>query len=125
MTTVLALVSDLFFGSKVAATARAHGVDYRGARSREAMRNPAISPALVIVDLEAELPDGDSVDAITDAQSREPRPVVVAFAGHLLADRLEAARSAGADVVLTKGGFAGRLESMMAAAARGELRRDA
>jgi DNA-binding NarL/FixJ family response regulator len=124
VTTVLALVSDLFFGSKVAATARAHGVDYRGARSREAMRNPAISPSLVIVDLEAELPDGDALETIADALGREPRPVVVAFAGHLLADRLEAARQAGADLVLTKGGFTGRLEAMMAAAARGELPRE-
>lgn len=124
MITALALVSDLFFGSKVAATARAYAVDYRGARSREAMRNPDLSPSLVIVDLEAELPDGDPLDAIADAIAREPRPVVVAFAGHLLADRLEAARQAGADLVLTKGGLAGRLESMMAAAARGELRRE-
>ena len=41
-----------------------------------------------------------------------------------VADRLEAARQAGADLVLTKGGFTGRLETMMAAAARGELRRE-
>ncbi len=122
MTMVLALVSDLFFGSKVAATARAHGIDYRGARSREAMRNPEMTPSLVIVDLEAELPDGDALDTIADAIAREPRPVVVAFAGHLLADRLDAAKRAGADAVLTKGGFTGRLEAMMAAAARGELR---
>lgn len=122
MTMVLALVSDLFFGSKVAATARAHGIDYRGARSREAMRNPELAPSLVIVDLEAELPDGDALDTIADAIAREPRPVVVAFAGHLLADRLDAAKRAGADAVLTKGGFTGRLEAMMAAAARGELR---
>lgn len=119
--TVLALVSDLFFGSKVAATARAHGVDYRGARSREAMRNPEIAPSLVIIDLEAELPDGDAAEAVSDAVRREPRPFVVAFAGHLLADRLDAARSAGADLVLTKGGFAGRLETIMAAAAHGRL----
>jgi DNA-binding NarL/FixJ family response regulator len=119
--TVLALVSDLFFGSKVAATARAHGVDYRGARSREAMRNPELAPSLVIVDLETELPDGDAVDTVSDALRREPRPFVVAFAGHLLADRLEAARAAGADLVLTKGGFTGRLEAMMAAAASGRL----
>jgi DNA-binding NarL/FixJ family response regulator len=119
--TVLALVSDLFFGSKVAATARAHGVDYRGARSREAMRNPELAPSLVIVDLETELPDGDAVDTVSDALRREPRPFVVAFAGHLLADRLEAARAAGADLVLTKGGFTGRLDAMMAAAASGRL----
>jgi DNA-binding NarL/FixJ family response regulator len=119
--TVLALVLDLFFGSKVAATARAHGVDYRGARSREAMRNPELAPSLVIVDLETELPDGDAVDTVSDALRREPRPFVVAFAGHLLADRLEAARAAGADLVLTKGGFTGRLEAMMAAAASGRL----
>ncbi|MGA0174182.1 MAG: hypothetical protein ACO3NL_11160 [Phycisphaerales bacterium] len=119
--TVLALVSDLFFGSKVAATARAHGIDYRGARSCEAMRNPELTPSLVIVDLEAELPDGDAVDTVSDALRREPRPFVVAFAGHLLADRLEAARVAGADLVLTKGGFTGRLEAMMAAAASGRL----
>jgi DNA-binding NarL/FixJ family response regulator len=119
--TVLALVSDLFFGSKVAATARAHGIDYRGARSREAMRNPELTPSLVIVDLEAELPDGDAADTVSDALRREPRPFVVAFAGHLLADRLEAARAAGADLVLTKGGFTGRLEAMMAAAASGRL----
>jgi DNA-binding NarL/FixJ family response regulator len=119
--TVLALVSDLFFGSKVAATARAHGVDYRGARSREGMLNPDLTPSLVIVDLEAELPDGDAIDAVSDARLRAPRPFVVAFAGHLLADRLEAARSAGADLVLTKGGFTGRLESLMADAAGGRL----
>jgi len=110
---VLALVSDLLFGSKVAATARAHRLGYRGARSLAAMGDPALSPALVIVDLETDLPDGDAVDAIAAALARTPRPRVVAFAGHLLVDRLEAARRAGADLVLSRGGFAQRLEGLL------------
>jgi DNA-binding NarL/FixJ family response regulator len=117
VTVVHAIVADLMFGSKVAATARAHGIDYRGARSLEGLRNAEGDAALVVVDLEAELPDGDPVEAIEHALRRTPMPRVVAFAGHLLTDRLEAARRAGAHEVLSRGGFSGRLESMMAGVA--------
>lgn len=112
--TALALVADLMFGSKLAATARAHGIDYRGARSLEGLRTSTAVPRLVLVDLEAELPDGDPLDAVTEALEREPRPRVIAFAGHLQVDRLEQARRAGADLVLSRGGLAGRLEAIFA-----------
>jgi len=114
---VLSLVSDLMFGSKVAATARAHGLEVRGARSVAGMRDAAGTPRLVVVDLEAEVPDGDPLDVVRDALRRTPRPRIVAFAGHLLVDRLDAARQAGADLVMTRGGFASRLESLMASIA--------
>jgi len=114
---VHAIVADLMFGSKVAATARAHGVEHRGARSLAGLREASGEPALVVVDLEAELPDGDPLDAIAEALRRTPTPKVVAFAGHLLTDRLEAARRAGAHEVLSRGGFASGLERLMASMA--------
>jgi DNA-binding NarL/FixJ family response regulator len=117
VTVVHAIVADLMFGSKVAATARAHGVDYRGARSLAGLREASGDPALVVIDLEAELPDGDPIEAVAESVRRRPSATVVAFAGHLLTDRLEAARRAGAHEVLSRGGFSGRLESMMAGVA--------
>ena len=117
MAVVHAIVADLMFGSKVAATARAHGVDYRGARSLAGLRDAPGTAALVLVDLEAELPDGDPLGAIDEALTRTPTPTVVAFAGHLLTDRLAAARDAGAHEVLSRGGFASRLEGLMASVA--------
>ncbi|MHC4834170.1 MAG: response regulator [Planctomycetota bacterium] len=125
MSVVHAIVADLMFGSKVAATARAHGVDYRGARSLAGLREAAGSARLVIVDLEAELPDGDPVEAIGEALARTPSPRVIAFAGHLATERLEAARRAGAHEVLSRGGFSQRLEGLMAVASTdGEPSRD-
>lgn len=122
MALVHAIVADLMFGSKVAATARAHGVDYRGARSLAGLRDAPGKADMVVVDLEAELPDGDPLDAVSEALRGESGPKVVAFAGHLLADRLEAARRAGAHEVLSRGGFASRLESIMSALAASSQR---
>lgn len=120
MPQIAALVSDLLFGSKIAATTRAHGVDYRGVRSAAAVADPSLLPTLLIVDLEAEIPEGDPIAAIEAAMPKDPRPRIVAFAGHLRSDLLDAARTAGADLVLSRGGFSQRLEGIVASIARGE-----
>lgn len=119
MPLIAALVSDLLFGSKIAATARAHGLAYRGVRSAAGVADPGLLPTLLLVDLEAEIPEGDPIVAIEAALAKEPRPRIVAFAGHLLGDRLDAARVAGADLVLSRGGMAQRLEGIVAALASG------
>jgi DNA-binding NarL/FixJ family response regulator len=113
MPLIAALVSDLLFGSKVAATARAHGIEFRGVRSASAIASADLQPDLLFIDLEAEIPEGDPCAAIAAALAKTPRPKVVAFAGHLLVDRLEAAQRAGADLVLSRGGFSQRLEGLV------------
>ncbi len=109
---LLAGIPDLFFGSKVSGVARHLGVDVRFASSREALVEGALSGAdLVLVDLDATAID--PVGAIREIRARTG-PRVVAFASHVHGERLEQARTAGCDEVLTRGGLASSLPALLA-----------
>lgn len=113
--TVLSVGTDLLFGTKIASTAQSLAVACRGVRSLASLRERLAEARLVIVDLEAELPDGDAVDAV--AVAKESGVPVVAFGSHVATERLGAARAAGADRVLARSGFVAQLPTILMDAA--------
>ncbi|MDX1661686.1 MAG: hypothetical protein R3326_07835 [Gemmatimonadota bacterium] len=111
------LIDDLFFRSKVEATARALDVAVHFAKSADDLsdRLAGDPDAIVLVDLNH---PADPVAAIRALKDDSPSPRVVAFGSHVDTERLKAARDAGADRVLARSAFTDRLAEIL----RGESR---
>lgn len=108
---VLAAIPDLFFGSKVSGAARGLGVEVRFASTRQALVDGARSqPDLVIVDLDAQ--QVDPLGAIREIRSTKGLRVV-AFASHVHVRRMERARDAGCDEVLSRASLAKNLPTLL------------
>lgn len=118
MAGVIALVSDLIFGSRIREAAAPLGVAVRSARSPEALLLAcrAELPALVLADL-----DDNRVRALEAVQSLRQDPalsalMVIGFVSHVDDERAQAARSAGCSRVLARGAFVQELPRLLEAA---------
>ena len=111
--TIAALVPDLIFATKIASTARSLGVQVANIRTLDQLTERLSSnhDALVLIDLEAA--DLDPIHAIELCKQSEHQPRTIAFGSHVRTDLIGAARRAGADEVLARSGFVGRLPSML------------
>lgn len=126
---VLYLCADLVWGTRIKSTGDALGVPCRPARTPDMLRaRLADSPVRgLIVDLDA----GDAaIEVIAAARNARPASAragppsppglfILAFGPHVAADRFEAARRAGADVVLARGALDRRLPDVLTALALG------
>jgi DNA-binding response OmpR family regulator len=112
--TVILLTVDLTVVSRVQGAAAKTGAAVRVAANEEAAIElcAAESTELLIVDLSAA-----SLDIKTLVEqvrkSAIVRPRIVAFGPHVHEDRLAAARGAGCDQVISRGGFFAQLDSML------------
>ena len=116
-TTILALIPDLFFWSKVAAAASRLGLDARQVTSVAALLAGVEAGAgLVLIDLDAQ--GVDALGAIRDVRRRAgaSAPQLVAFASHVHGSLLERARDAGCSRVLTRGAMASGLPQLLTTA---------
>jgi CheY-like chemotaxis protein len=101
----LYLTKDLFFASRVTATARALGGEVCIVGSGEKLIEQfAENCRLVLIDLDAPVADISSVVSTLRERSGDSL-AVIAFGSHVHEARLEAARQAGCDAVLTRGQF--------------------
>lgn len=89
---MILFTSDLLFGSKILGAAKHAGLRGQGVRTRAALAERASGATHFFLDLEAELGEGESPDLLLDAALGHPHLTVVAFAGHLQADRLRGAK---------------------------------
>ncbi|HYE02164.1 MAG TPA: hypothetical protein VD963_02895, partial [Phycisphaerales bacterium] len=119
--TVLYCAADLVWASRIKATAEAVGVAARPVRSAEmlAARMADTRVGGLIVDLEAFELGIALIGHLRSAGGPAAGARVVAFGPHVEVDRLEAARRAGADVVMTRGAFSGRLGEVLSGLASG------
>ncbi len=111
--TVLALVRDLFFRSKLDAVAQAQGVEIVYAASLELARARCteVRPVLVLADLsDASFPPAGTMQAIREAA---PGVRLVGFASHVDLKALAAARAAGFEQVLSRNEFTARLPQLL------------
>lgn len=106
MDDVLAVVTDLFFQSRISATAGHCG---RRVRFTRDISN-APEHAIALVDLDA---DADVLQCIRRLKSGSRAPVI-AFGPHVDAEGRTAARAAGADRVLAKSRFVSELPKLLA-----------
>jgi CheY-like chemotaxis protein len=118
MPTVIALVEDLLFLSRIREAARGAGVDVRPVRTAAALLEAAqAGAALVLVDADSDrLRAGEAIAALRAAPGALPVPVI-AFFSHVHAGRAEAARAAGASRVLARSAFVQELPGLLASAA--------
>lgn len=110
---VHALLDDLFFQSRIEATAEAAGVRVLVSRTPDELidRLDASGGAGVLVDLA--LGGADPAAAIRALKQRADPPAVVAWGSHVDAAALDAARAAGADRVLARSAFTRRLPDLL------------
>ena len=118
MPTVIALVEDLLFLSRIREAARGAGVDVRPVRTTAALLEAArAGAALVLVDADSErLRGSEAIAALRAAPGAGELPVI-AFFSHVHAERAEAARAAGASRVLARSAFVQELPGLLASAA--------
>ena len=106
--TVLALVRDLMFVSRITATAREVGARV------EVIRNPndlsERAGCLVLVDLNLE----GAIEAAAQWKQTHTAPVI-GFVSHTDAQTISRAREAGIDRVMSRGGFVEALPSLLKA----------
>jgi DNA-binding NarL/FixJ family response regulator len=112
---ILAAVDDLLFSSKIRATAKQVGVDVQFARSPEEILTQAraLKPALAIFDLNSGKTDPIATIAALKADPEIGAIRTIGFASHVHTDLIAAARKAGADEVMPRSAFAGRLAAIL------------
>ncbi len=112
---ILAAVDDLLFSSKIRATAKQVGVDVQFARSPEEILNQArtLKPTLAIFDLNSGKTNPVDTIAALKADPAMAGIRTLGFASHVHIDLIAAARKAGADEVMPKSAFAGRLAAIL------------
>jgi hypothetical protein len=115
-----ALVSDLIFATKIRSAAKAAGVSVTIVRSVDALaeRLKAGSDALIIVDLNA---DADALGAVRRSRAAAHQPRTIAYASHVQADLIEAARRAGAHEVMARSAFVTRLVALLTSVGGAQL----
>lgn len=122
--TVLVIISDLIFRSKIDEAARHAGVPLRVAKSPEQLERHLgnATPAVVLMDLEMEGLDTPAMLSRLRASPEVARVPVIGFAGHTNVAVIHAARAVGVQV-MARSAFVAQLPAMMeriAAASRSE-----
>jgi DNA-binding NarL/FixJ family response regulator len=114
---VLALISDLFFVSRVQSASQAAGLRFESLDSYKTVAEfldllHQRKPALIVLDLNSALPWPEWLPAVKADRLTRDIPWL-AFGSHMNPRRLAAARHAGADKVVPKSEFAVRLNEMI------------
>lgn len=114
----VALVGDLIFESKIAATARAGGVAVQSVRTLDALVAQASAAGAVLVLMDLNVAGiGATKTGVSGAIARIhgecPATRIVAFASHVDAGLLEQARAAGADEVMPRSRFDASLAQIL------------
>lgn len=117
----VALAPDLMFGARIRAAANTAGVPLTLVRSAAELQQQAAGARLVLIDLDARGVDVPAAVAALRADARTAAATVVVFGPHVDGAALQAARRAGADVVLARSAFVGRLPDLMRRARQGTV----
>ena len=114
MPRVLCVCDDMIFATKIGGTASAVGCDLKVVRGPQQVSEQLDDTATtVIVDLGAAGPD--PVGLIRELRERHAALRIVAYGSHVDTAVSEAARGAGADEVLPRSAFSGRLPEILSA----------
>jgi DNA-binding NarL/FixJ family response regulator len=107
---VLAIVPDLYFATRIAATAKAAGVELELVPPQRAVARLG-TPDVSLVILEVGSREGLAL--VAELKRVAPAVPVVGFGAHVEAELLRDARAAGADAVLPRSQFVGRLPGLL------------
>lgn len=114
--TVIAAVDDMFFISKIRATAEHLGVDLRFAPNSDALFASARENRanLIIVDLHAQRIDPIALATALKSDSELRAIVLLGFFSHVQTDLMREAKKAGYDRVMPRSAFSKDLASILA-----------
>jgi CheY-like chemotaxis protein len=118
MATVVALVDDLMFLSRIREAAKGHGLEVKAVRTEaDALAGARAGARLVIMDLDSpRLPVAAALSGLRADPSLTALPVV-GFFSHVEAQRGRDAAAAGCTTVLPRSAFVQKLDALMAEAA--------
>jgi AmiR/NasT family two-component response regulator len=111
---VILVTSDLTVISRVDAAAARIGAKVSSAAGTDAevvARSMEVEADMVVIDLSAPLDVKSLVEQIRAAKTNPPR--FVAFGPHVHVERLQSARDAGCDSVLSRGQFLSQVDSVL------------
>lgn len=103
---ILILCRDLFFTSKITATAKAHALDYQVVRDPAQLGTTAGQILVVDLGLAGALPAAAGWKAAVGGR-------VIAFASHVETALIHEARQAGLDQVLPRSAFTAQLDALL------------
>src|SRR5687768_5372354 len=111
---VLVIISDLIFRSKIDEAARRAGVPLRVAKTPEQLERHLgnATPAVVLMDLEMEGVDTPAMLSRLRANVEAANVPVIGFAGHTNVEVIHAARANGVQV-MARSAFVAQLPAMM------------
>lgn len=112
MTQIALLTRNLLGVSPVSAAARQAGKTLRVARAAEELATLEPPAELVLIDLAEESLDPAAV--VAAARGRLASARLIAFGPHVDTRRLDQAREAGCDLVLSRGEFTARMAELLA-----------
>jgi len=104
--------ADLFFKSKIDATARAAGADIVFAANPGEIASILEAGGVDVVVIDLEAAGLDPLDAVARAKAAGAR--VAGYANHVQEDLMARARAAGCDRVMAKGAFTRELPGILA-----------
>jgi CheY-like chemotaxis protein len=112
---VVAAVDDLFFTAKIRAAAEYLGTPIRFSRDMQAAIDAVreTSPALVIVDLQAQQFDPFTLARMLKADADLRAVSLLGFFSHVQTALMQQAKEAGFDYVLPRSAFASRLAEIL------------
>ena len=111
---IVALVTDLMFSSRIMAEARAVGAKVKIVRSLESLNEQLTTGQFttLIIDLNT---DGiDVIEAIRATRNAASQTRMVCLVSHVQADLMQAAREAGAHEVMARSAFVTKLTALLA-----------
>ena len=103
--TVVAVVNDLMFGSRIRSAAEHAGVRTLFVRTPAELQASAAEAHLVLLDLETRWLDAPAAVRALKATAATAAVPVIAFGSHVNGEALQEARAAGADRVLARSAF--------------------
>jgi DNA-binding NarL/FixJ family response regulator len=108
--TVIAVVPDLYFATRIAATAKAAGVALELVPPQRAVARLATADVSLVL---LELGSREALGLVTELKQAQPTVPIVGFGAHVEAALLRDARAAGADAVLPRSQFVSRLPALL------------
>jgi DNA-binding NarL/FixJ family response regulator len=128
MGTVLALVDDIFFQARIAATAKQVGVDFKTFGTADALVKAAVPVdgaasetlprcELIVIDLNARADAIGALNQLRDAGNQTP---IVAFLSHVQTELAERARTAGCTEIMPRSKFTQDLAAILGRAKKRE-----
>jgi DNA-binding NarL/FixJ family response regulator len=107
---IVAVVPDLYFATRIAATAKAAGVALELVTPQRVLARLAANDVSLVI---LELQHRDALALIGEMKRAQPAVPVVGFGAHIETALLADAKSAGADAVLPRSQFVPKLPALL------------